>query len=123
MPVDGPSRRLHGGARRTRRAVRGAAQTRLHGARSDRPRSGDRLRRDRSLRGPADRLDREQDGGHYRLRRRDDEALFGYNVGPHSWKRYQLPSEVRLWRARREQDGGLTELLETPREAPRYAFL
>src|SRR5579859_5782123 len=31
----------------------------------------------------------EQDGGHYRLRRRDDEALFGYNVGPHSWKRYQ----------------------------------
>jgi sulfhydrogenase subunit beta (sulfur reductase) len=65
----------------------------------------------------------EQDGGHYRLRRRDDEALFGYNVGPHSWKRYQLPSEVRLWRARREQDGGLTELLETPREAPRYAFL
>jgi hypothetical protein len=33
----------------------------------------------------------EQDGGHCRLRRRDDEALFGYNVGPHSWKRYQLP--------------------------------
>src|SRR6476619_4124863 len=33
----------------------------------------------------------EQDGGHYRLRRRDDEALFGYAVGPHSWKRYQLP--------------------------------
>ncbi len=45
----------------------------------------------------------EQDGGHYRLRRRDDEALFGYNVGPHSWKRYQLPAEVRLWRARRDE--------------------
>ena len=44
----------------------------------------------------------EQDGGHYRLRRRDDQALFGYNVGPHSWKRYQLPPEVRLWRARRD---------------------
>ncbi len=42
----------------------------------------------------------EQDGGHYRLRRRDDRALFGYNVGPHSWKRYQ-----------------------PPRETPRYAFL
>ncbi len=26
----------------------------------------------------------EQDGGHYRLRRRGDEALFGYAVGPHS---------------------------------------
>ena len=30
----------------------------------------------------------EQDGGHYRVRRRDDAALFGYNVGPHSWKRF-----------------------------------
>jgi sulfhydrogenase subunit beta (sulfur reductase) len=65
----------------------------------------------------------EQDGGHYRLRRREDQALFGYNVGPHSWKRYQLPAEVRLWRARRDQDGALTELAETPREVPRYAFL
>ncbi|MGA8183931.1 MAG: sulfite reductase subunit A, partial [Terriglobia bacterium] len=26
----------------------------------------------------------EQEGGTYRLKRRDDEALFGYNVGPHS---------------------------------------
>jgi sulfhydrogenase subunit beta (sulfur reductase) len=65
----------------------------------------------------------EQDGGHYRLRRRDDEALFGYNVGPHSWKRYQLPPEVRLWRARRGADGELAELEEEPRVAPRYAFL
>jgi sulfhydrogenase subunit beta (sulfur reductase) len=65
----------------------------------------------------------EQDGGHYRLRRRTDEALFGYNVGPHSWKRYQLPPEVRLWRARRGQDGALTELAEASREIPRYAFL
>ena len=39
----------------------------------------------------------EQDGGHYRLRRRDDEAVFGYAVGPHSWKQYQLPAEVRLF--------------------------
>jgi len=65
----------------------------------------------------------EQEGGHYRLRRRDDDALFGYNVGPHSWKRYQLPPEERLWRARRDEHGGLTELHETPRKAPRYAFL
>ncbi len=65
----------------------------------------------------------EQDGGHYRLRRRDDEALFGYAVGPHSWKRYQLPPDVRLWRARLGEDGSLTELVETPPETPRYAFL
>ncbi len=64
----------------------------------------------------------EQDGGHYRLTRRDDEALFGYAVGPHSWKRFQLPPEVRLFRARLGEDGSLTEVAE-PRERPRYAFL
>ncbi len=65
----------------------------------------------------------EQDGGSYRLRRRDDDALFGYNVGPHSWKRYQLPPEVRLWRARLGEGGELVELAEAPRERPRYAFI
>jgi sulfhydrogenase subunit beta (sulfur reductase) len=65
----------------------------------------------------------EQDGGHYRLRRREDGALFGYAVGPHSWKKYQLPAEVRLWRARVDERGGLVELEEGPREPPRYAFL
>ena len=33
----------------------------------------------------------EQDGGHYRLKRREDEALFGYVVGPQSWKKYLHP--------------------------------
>ena len=42
----------------------------------------------------------EQDAGRYRLRRREDDALFGYAVGPHSLKRYQLPAERTLWRAR-----------------------
>jgi sulfhydrogenase subunit beta (sulfur reductase) len=64
----------------------------------------------------------EQDGGHYRLARRDDEALFGYAVGPHSWKRFQLPPEVRLFRARLGEDGSLTEVAE-PGERRRYAFL
>ena len=64
----------------------------------------------------------EQDGGHYRLVRRDDEALFGYAVGPHSWKRYQLPPQVRLWRARLGEDGSLTEL-EEPAPGPRHAFV
>lgn len=30
----------------------------------------------------------EQSGGRYRLKRRNDEALFGYSVGPHSWKKF-----------------------------------
>lgn len=38
----------------------------------------------------------EQDAGTYRLRRRDDQALFGYNVGPQSWKKYLFPAVARL---------------------------
>lgn len=63
----------------------------------------------------------EQDGGTYRLRRRDDEALFGYAVGPHSWKKYLFPPHTLLWRARRTADGFCVEASE-PDEA-RYAFL
>jgi sulfhydrogenase subunit beta (sulfur reductase) len=43
----------------------------------------------------------EQEAGVYRLVRRDDEARFGYAVGPHSWKQFLQPPHVRLWRAQR----------------------
>jgi ferredoxin len=46
-----------------------------------------------------------QQPGHYRLRRRDDAARFGYAVGPHSWKRFLLPARLRIWRARRDGEG------------------
>ena len=49
----------------------------------------------------------EQDGGSYRLRSRDDQARFGYAVGPHSWKRYLFPPQVTIWQARRDKDGKL----------------
>lgn len=39
----------------------------------------------------------EQDAGTYRLTRREDDALFGYAVGPHSWKRFLHPPEVVVW--------------------------
>ena len=35
----------------------------------------------------------------YRVERRDDDAVFGWAVGPHSWKQELMPSRVRLWRA------------------------
>ena len=54
----------------------------------------------------------EQDGGRYRLERRDDEARFGYAVGPHSWKQFLFPAHVRLWKARREN--GSFEVEEEP---------
>jgi sulfhydrogenase subunit beta (sulfur reductase) len=65
----------------------------------------------------------DQDGGHYRLRRREDQALFGYAVGPHSWKRYQLPPQVSVWQARVDAQGGLTELAPPPPVQRRYAFI
>jgi ferredoxin len=64
----------------------------------------------------------EQDGGHYRLKPREDRALFGYAVGPHSWKQYQLPSHVKLWEARVDGDGALVDLVEPPSGQLRYAF-
>jgi hypothetical protein len=56
----------------------------------------------------------EQDAGTYRLRRRDDGALFGYAVGPHSWKRLLFPPRTRLWRAEQGPDG----MQEPPEPAP-----
>jgi sulfhydrogenase subunit beta (sulfur reductase) len=65
----------------------------------------------------------EQDGGRYRLRRRDDEALFGYAVGPQSWKQFQLPPDARLWRARLDERGELRDPDEGATEPRRYAFI
>lgn len=42
-----------------------------------------------------------QEAGKYRLERRADAAIFGFNVGPHSWKKFLFPSRERLWTAAR----------------------
>lgn len=63
----------------------------------------------------------EQDGGTYRLKRRDDDALFGFTVGPHSWKKFLLPSVTTLWQAKRSDNG--FKLIDEPEKAPRYAFI
>jgi ferredoxin len=52
------------------------------------------------------------DPGSYRVERREDEARFGFTVGPHSWKQFLLPPRVRLWRAR--QNGEVTDVEEEP---------
>ena len=46
-----------------------------------------------------------QEGGTYRLERRDDEARFGFASGPHSWKQFLFPPRIRLWRAARRNGG------------------
>ncbi|MCP5542076.1 MAG: 4Fe-4S dicluster domain-containing protein [Akkermansiaceae bacterium] len=65
----------------------------------------------------------EQEGGHYRLKRREDEALFGYVVGPQSWKKYLHPPRLRLVKAERDGDGALVFTDGDEAEPPRYAFL
>ena len=63
----------------------------------------------------------EQDGGRYRLNKRSDAALFGYVVGPHSWKKFLFPPEQRLMRAHRTAEG--FEVLPEPMAAPKLALL
>ena len=53
--------------------------------------------------------------GRYRVERREDEARFGYAVGPHSWKQFLLPARVRIWRSRRDGEGFEIEADETDR--------
>ncbi len=63
----------------------------------------------------------EQDGGMYRLKKRSDQAMFGYAVGPHSWKKFLFPPVMRLWRAKREGNG--FKVIPETNEAPKLAFL
>ena len=62
-----------------------------------------------------------QDAGQYRLEQRADAALFGYAVGPHSWKRFLHPPVERLWQARREGDG--FAIIEDEAAAEPLAFI
>jgi len=62
-----------------------------------------------------------QDGGHYRLRRRNDAALFGYTAGRESWKRFLHAPVQHLWRAE-ESDGDL-KFVSNCETAPRQAFI
>ncbi len=47
----------------------------------------------------------EQGPGYYRVKKRTDRAYFGYNAGPHSWKKYLFPARRKLWQASRSKDG------------------
>ena len=63
----------------------------------------------------------EQEGGTYRLKRRDDGAYFGYAVGPHSWKKYLFPSRLTLFSIETTEDSFAVH--PSPEPVPRYAFL
>jgi ferredoxin len=63
----------------------------------------------------------EQDGGMYRIKKRGDKALFGYAVGPHSWKKFLHPPVVKLWRAKRSGNDFQAVAEDQPRE--KFAFI
>ncbi|MBP9096315.1 MAG: 4Fe-4S dicluster domain-containing protein [Ignavibacteria bacterium] len=63
----------------------------------------------------------EQEAGHYRIKRRNDEALFGYNVGPHSWKKYLFPPKLELFEA--NKNGKSFEIKTILTDTTKYAFI
>ena len=67
----------------------------------------------------------EQDGGTYRLHRRDDGALFGYASAATSWKSVLFPARELLWSGSVGADGFSVEAGEPEREpgGPPYALL
>lgn len=61
-----------------------------------------------------------QEKAQYRLEKRDDNAFFGYVVGPHSWKKYlQLPRR-QVWKAQAGEEG--VQICEVTEPPPALAF-
>ena len=69
---------------------------------------------------PAGWTDR-QEAGRYRLERRGDDALFGFAVGPHSWKQFLHPPVETLWTAHKDQDG--IAIAPPERTSRKFAFI
>lgn len=62
-----------------------------------------------------------QEAATYRLERRADEALFGYVVGPHSWKKYLFPPLTTVSSATKMESGW--EMRTPEPDQTKYAFL
>ncbi len=62
-----------------------------------------------------------QEPASYRLQRREDDAYFGYVVGPHSWKKFLLPPRRTLMRVVKKE--GAFVVVDEEEPAPRYAFI
>lgn len=60
----------------------------------------------------------EQEAGTYRLKDRNDNALFGYNVGPQSCKKFLFPEKSRLWSAEKTHEGHIIKEEDHDAEAP-----
>ncbi|MGB9774003.1 MAG: 4Fe-4S dicluster domain-containing protein [Bacteroidota bacterium] len=65
----------------------------------------------------------EQEASTYRLKKRQDKAFFGYNVGPQSWKQFLFPPRIRLFAAKKNGKGWEIETDPSNTPAMRYAFV
>ena len=63
----------------------------------------------------------EQGPGYYRLKRRDDDAWFGFVVGPHSWKKYLFPAKTTLLSAEKTEAGW--QFIPRAADSTKYALL
>lgn len=63
-----------------------------------------------------------QEAATYRLVRRDDDAVFGYNVGPTAWKRFLRPPRQTLVEVEQRDDGSV-RFEPAPMPQDRYAFV
>ncbi len=63
----------------------------------------------------------QQQPGQYRLVPRNDDRMFGYVVGPHSWKQFLFPPSAIVATAQRTGDSWRMSTPDEP--SPRYAFL
>ncbi len=62
----------------------------------------------------------EQEAGVYRLKKRFDKALFGYGVGPQSWKKFLFTQVKKMWQA--DAQGNSVDIKEESPEPAKYAF-
>lgn len=63
----------------------------------------------------------KQQAGKYKIEKRDDEALFGFNLAANSWKRFLHPPEHKLFSATKTANG--FEIDEDNKDTPKYALL
>jgi formate hydrogenlyase subunit 6/NADH:ubiquinone oxidoreductase subunit I len=63
----------------------------------------------------------ELDAGKYRIKRRKDNALFGYTISPQSWKKYLFPPKLKLWEA--DKNGKGFDLKSSNDDQKKYAII
>jgi len=62
-----------------------------------------------------------QEGGKYRIKRRNDHSYFGYVLGPITWKKFLYPSVQKLWQAKLTNSN--FDITSETVEETKYAFI